>query len=53
VRQVNRLITLAFLSPRIVEAAVSGRLPRGVGIASIRELPAEWAEQHKALGLAL
>jgi DNA invertase Pin-like site-specific DNA recombinase len=53
VRQVNRAITLAFLSPRIIEAATEGRLPRGIGIASIRHLPAEWSKQHTALGLKL
>jgi DNA invertase Pin-like site-specific DNA recombinase len=53
VRQINRAITLAFLSPRIVEAAVEGRLPRGIGVASIRHLPAEWSKQHAALGLKL
>ena len=53
VRQVNRAITLAFLSPRIIEAAIEGRLPRGIGVASIRHLPAEWSKQHTALGLKL
>jgi DNA invertase Pin-like site-specific DNA recombinase len=53
VRQVNRAITLAFLSPRIVEAAIEGRLPRGIGVASIRHLPTEWSKQHAALGLKL
>lgn len=51
VRQVNRAITLAFLSPRLVEAAVEGHLPRGVGVATIRHLPSEWSKQHAALGL--
>ena len=51
VRQINRVLTLAFLSPRLVEAAVEGRLPRGVGLASIRELPAAWSKQHEVLGL--
>lgn len=50
-RQVNRSMTLAFLSPRLVEAAVTGRLPRGIGVAAIRHLPAEWCKQHAALGL--
>lgn len=52
VRQVNRAMTLAFLSPRLVEAAVAGTLPRGIGIASIHQLPVEWSKQHAALGLA-
>jgi hypothetical protein len=53
VRQVNRAITLAFLSPRIIEAAIEGRLPRGIGVASIGHLPAEWSKQHAALSLKL
>jgi len=52
IRQVNRAMTLAFLSPRLVEAAVAGTLPRGIGVASIHQLPVEWARQHAALGLA-
>jgi hypothetical protein len=32
VRQVNMTISLAFLAPNLVKAAVEGRLPRGVGI---------------------
>ena len=53
VRQVNRAITLSFLSPKLVEAAIDGRLPRGIGVATIRHLPAEWSKQHAALGLRL
>lgn len=50
-RQVNMTLSLAFLSPRLVEAAVAGRLPRGVGIANLRDLPLIWAEQHRQLCL--
>jgi site-specific DNA recombinase len=53
VRQVNRAITLSFLSPRLVEAATKGQLPRGIGVATIRHLPAEWSKQHAAHGLKL
>jgi hypothetical protein len=53
VRQVNRAITLALLSPRVIEAAIEERLPRGIGVASMRHLPAEWSKQHAALGLKL
>jgi hypothetical protein len=52
VRQVNRTITLAFVAPTLVQAAVDGRLTRGVGVAAVRDLPAEWARQYKRLGLA-
>jgi site-specific DNA recombinase len=52
VRQVNMTISLAFLSPTLVNAAIDGRLPRGIGIARLRDAPAEWSRQHTMLGLA-
>ena len=52
IRQVNRTITLAFLAPSLVQAAVEGRLPRGIGVARLRDLPTEWAGQYERLGLA-
>jgi site-specific DNA recombinase len=51
IRQVNRTITLAFLAPALVQAAIDGRLPRGIGVASLRDFPAEWKRQHEILGL--
>ena len=51
VRQVSMTISLAFLAPNL-EAAVEGRLPRGVGIANLRDAPAEWSRQYARLGLA-
>jgi hypothetical protein len=44
-------ISLAFLAPNLVQAAVEGRLPRGVGIANLRDAPAEWSLQYARLGL--
>jgi site-specific DNA recombinase len=52
IRQVNRTITLAFIAPTLVQAAVDGRLPRGIGVAAVRDFPAEWSRQHQRLGLA-
>jgi site-specific DNA recombinase len=52
VRQINMTISLAFLAPNLVQAAVDGRLPRGVGIASLRDAPTEWSLQYARLGLA-
>jgi site-specific DNA recombinase len=52
VRQVNMIISLTFLSPTLVKAAVEGRLPRGIGIARLRDAPVEWSRQHAMLGLA-
>ena len=52
VRQINMTISLAFLSPTLVKAAIDGRLPRGIGVARLRDAPAEWSKQHAMLGLA-
>jgi hypothetical protein len=51
VRQVNTTLSLAFLAPNLVKAAVEGRLPRGIGVERLRDLPAEWSQQFEALGL--
>jgi site-specific DNA recombinase len=51
VRQVNMTISLAFLAPDLVEAAVEGRLPRGIGVEKLRDAPTEWSRQFEALGL--
>jgi len=50
-RQVNMTISLAFLAPDRVRAAVEGRLPRGIGVERLRDAPAEWSQQFEALGL--
>lgn len=51
VRQVNMTISLAFLAPHLVKAAVEGRLPRGIGVERLRDPPTEWRRQFEALGL--
>jgi site-specific DNA recombinase len=51
-RHVNMTVSLAFLAPSLVKAAVEGRLPRGVGLARLIDAPAEWDQQHHMLGLA-
>ena len=51
VRQVNMTISLAFLAPDLVRAAVEGRLPRGIGVERLRDAPARWSQQFVALGL--
>jgi site-specific DNA recombinase len=51
VRQVNMTISLAFLAPDLVKAAVEGRLPRGIGVERLRDAPAEWSRQFETLGL--
>jgi hypothetical protein len=44
-------ISLAFLAPDLVKAAVEGRLPRGVGVERLRDAPVEWSRQFETLGL--
>jgi site-specific DNA recombinase len=51
-RHVNMTISLAFLAPNLVKAAVEGRLPRGIGVERLRDPPAEWSRQFEALGLS-
>jgi site-specific DNA recombinase len=51
VRQVNMAISLAFLAPNLVKAAVEGCLPRGIGVERLRDPPTEWSRQFDALGL--
>jgi site-specific DNA recombinase len=50
-RSVDMMISLAFVAPEIIEASVAGRLPRGIGITRLMDLPLSWAEQKKTLGL--
>ena len=52
VRKVNMTISLAFLAPDLVKAAIDGRLPHGMGVARLCDLPAEWSRQHQMLGLS-
>jgi hypothetical protein len=51
VRKVNMTISLAFLAPDLVRAAVEGRLPHGMGVTRLADLPVEWSRQHHVLGL--
>ena len=51
VRKVNMTISLAFLAPDLVKAAMEGRLPHGMGVARLSDMPAEWPRQRQMLGL--
>ena len=51
VRQVNMTISLAFLAPDLIKAAIDGQLPHGHGVTRMRDLPAEWPRQRQMLGL--
>jgi DNA invertase Pin-like site-specific DNA recombinase len=50
-RSVRMTLSLAFLAPDIVRAAVEGRLPRGYGLKRLVDLPMAWPDQWRALGL--
>jgi DNA invertase Pin-like site-specific DNA recombinase len=50
-RSVNKTLSLAFLAPDLVKAAIHGNLPRGIGYARLCDLPVEWSRQYRALGL--
>jgi len=45
-------ISLAFLAPNLVKAAINGRLPHGIGVTRLTDLAAEWSRQHQMLGLS-
>ena len=51
VRSTEMLISLAFLAPALVQAIAENRLPRGIGLTRLSDLPSDWSEQFKALGL--
>jgi site-specific DNA recombinase len=50
-RSIRMTLSLAFLSPALVKAAIDGRLPRGFGTKRLMDLPMTWSEQRSALGL--
>ena len=50
-RKVNMTISLAFLAPDLVKAAIDGTLPHGMGVVRLADLQAEWSRQHQMLGL--
>jgi site-specific DNA recombinase len=51
-RKVNMTISLAFLAPNLVKAAIDGGLPHGMGVARLSDLPVEWSRQRAMLGLS-
>ena len=50
-RSVRMVLTLAFVDPAIITAAVERRLPRGFGMSRFTDLPPDWREQRRRLGL--
>ena len=51
IRKIHMTISLAFLAPDLVKAAIEGRLPHGIGIARLCDAPAEWPGQYRKLAL--
>ena len=51
VRRIKITLSLAFLSPQLMKAAVEGRLPRGINIERLRDPDPIWAKQFHDLGL--
>ena len=45
------LLSLAFLAPDLVKAIVENRLPRGIGLTRMTDLPSDWDEQHRVFGV--
>jgi len=50
-RSTRMTLSLAFLAPGIVEAAIEGKLPRGFGVIRLTDLPMVWSEQWKTIGI--
>ena len=50
-RSIRMTLSLAFLAPEIIKAAVEGRLPRGFGLKRLVDLPMAWPDQWRTLGL--
>jgi site-specific DNA recombinase len=50
-RSIRMTLSLAFLAPHIVKAAIEGRLPRGYGLKRLVDMPMAWSDQWRALGL--
>ncbi len=51
-RSIRMTLSLAFLDPALIAAAVDGRLPRGYGVSRLVDLPPAFDDQWRALGLA-
>ena len=51
-RNVRSRLSLGLLAPEIIEAAIDGRLARGLTVTQMADLPSDWAKQKQALGIA-
>jgi len=51
VRRITLTLSLAFLAPQLVKAAVEGSLPHGINIERLRDPDPNWTRQFQELGL--
>lgn len=52
-RKINMTVSLAFLAPSLVKAAINGKLPDGLGVTRLCDLPSDWGHQYRMLGLQM
>ncbi len=45
-RSVRMILSLAFVDPAIITAALERRLPRGFSMSRLTDLPPDWREQR-------
>ncbi|HYA73429.1 MAG TPA: recombinase family protein, partial [Roseiarcus sp.] len=50
-RSTRMTLSLAFADPRLIQAAIERRLPRGFGVKRLTDLPMQWSAQWGAVGL--
>ena len=50
-KTVRSTLSLAFLAPDIVQAAIDGKLTRGLGVTHLTDLPMDWAAQRLRIGI--
>jgi hypothetical protein len=52
-QRVRRLVPLAFLSPKIIQAIADGTVPAGLTVSNLTQaLPHAWTAQEQMLGLS-
>jgi site-specific DNA recombinase len=51
-RSIHMHLSLAFVAPDIIAALIEGKLPRGIGITKLVDLPYDWGAQRKVLGIS-
>lgn len=49
-RSARMILSLAFVDPAIITAALERHLPRGFSMSRLTDLPADWREQRRRLG---